>query len=159
MEKNEKTQISQEMPQNAAPHSAVLPVNSKLMQANFSLLKFLLLSLVTFGIYGIYMLAKMGNSLDLAASKYDGKKTMSFWLVIFLVGPITLGIGTLVWFHKFSDRLGKELGRRQLPISFSAGTFWLFNVLGAFVLVGPFIYVYKLCKAMNALIEDYQKVG
>lgn len=159
MEKNETTQAAQKTPESAASHSAALPVNSKLMQANFSLPKFILLSLITFGIYGIYTFAKMGNCLDLAASKYDGKKTMSFWLVFFLVGPITLEIGTLVWFHKFSGRLGRELARRQLPVSFSSGTFWLFNVLGAIVLVGPFIYIYKLSKAMNALVEDYQEVG
>lgn len=154
MKENETAQAVQQ-PQTTAGTPAI----SNAMQANFSLAKFLLLSLITFGIYGVYTFAKMGNCLDIAASRYDGKKTMSFWLVFFLVGPVTLGIGFLVWFHKFSDRLGKELARRGLPETFSAGTFWLFDVLGAFILVGPFLYIYKLSKAMNALVENYRKAG
>ncbi len=159
MEENKTTQTVQKPQENAPVSPNAATVNASSMQANFSLVKFLLLSLITFGIYGVYTFAKMGNCLDIAASRYDGKKTMSFWLVFFLVGPITLEIGTLVWFHKFSGRLGRELMRRGLPDSFSAGTFWLFNVLGSLILVGPFIYIYKLSKAMNALITDYQKVG
>lgn len=134
--------------QNAAP----LALTSK-----YGLAKFLLLSLITFGIYGIYSLARMGQDLNLIASAHDGKRTMSFWLLIFIVGPITFGIGFFVWFHKFSARIGVELTRRGQELHFGADTFWLWDVLGSLILVGPFVYLYKLCGAMNCLVNDYNK--
>lgn len=132
--------------------SAPLALTSK-----YGLLKFILLSLITFGIYGIYTFARMGQDLNLIASPHDGKRTMNFWLLALLVGPLTLEIGSLVWFHKFSARIGTELTRRGQSISFGAGAYWLWNVLGALIIVGPFVYIHKLCTAMNCLVDDYNR--
>ncbi len=119
-----------------------------------SFVKFILLSLITFGLYGVYVYAKMGDVLNLAASRADGQKTMNFWLLFLLVSPITLGIGGLVWHHKFCARLGRELERRNLNQKISAATYWLWGVLGIVIIVGPFVYTYKLIQAVNALAED-----
>lgn len=119
-----------------------------------SFVKFILLSLITFGLYGVYVYAKMGDVLNLAASRADGQKTMNFWLLFLLVSPITLGIGGLVWHHKFCARLGRELERRNLNQKISAATYWLWGVLGIVIVVGPFVYTYKLIQAVNALAED-----
>lgn len=127
------------------------------LTSRYKLAKFLLLSLITCGIYGIYTIARMGQDLNLIASPHDGKRTMSFWLLMFVVGPITLGIGFLVWYHKFSARIGAELARRGQESNFGASTFWLWNVLGTLILVGPFVYINKLCAAMNCLVDDYNK--
>ena len=130
------------------------PINAK-----FGLLKYILLSMITFGIYGIYSLAKVGDTLNTAAGRYDGKRTMSFWLLFFIVGPITFGIGYLVWFHKMSARLGGEMRRRGIATSFGAGTFWLWNIVGSIVVIGPFVYLYKLFGSMNKLVDNYNQNG
>lgn len=123
-------------------------------KTKLSFVKFILLSLITFGLYGVYVYAKMGDVLNLAASRADGQKTMNFWLLFLLVSPITLGIGGLVWHHKFCARLGRELERRKLDRHISAATYWLWGVLGMVIVVGPFVYTYKLIQAVNALAED-----
>lgn len=129
------------------------------MKSNFGLAKYIFLSILTLGLYGIYAFAKMGSNLNAIAGMHDGKKTMNYWLLTLLIGPLTLGIGFLVWNHKFCARLGAELNRRSLPYNISAGTFWLWNIFGIIIIVGPLVYVYKLCHGMNMLIDDAKSKG
>lgn len=127
---------------------------SPLGKKKLSFVKFVLLSLITLGIYGIYVYAKMGDTLNMAASATDGKKTMNYWLLALLISPITCGIGGIVWQHKFSGRLGREAERRGLPCKINSATFWLWGVLGCVIVVGPFVYTYKLIQAVNLLAEN-----
>lgn len=121
----------------------------------YNFVPFLLLTLITCGIYAIYTFGKIGDQLNLIAGRYDGQRTMNFWLLTLVISPITCGIAQLVWWHKTSERLSKELLRRQIPTNFSAGTYWLWCVLGTLILIGPFVYFYKLFQNMNQLIDQY----
>lgn len=129
------------------------------LKANKSLLKTILLSLVTFGIYGLVVMSSVSNDINVVASRYDGKKTMHYCLLTFVIGPITLGIAVIVWFHKLSNRIGDELKRRNIDYSLSASDYWLWNVLGSLIIVGPFIYLHKLFTAVNKMNEDYNLHG
>jgi len=129
------------------------------LKTNRGLLKTILLSIITFGIYPLVLYSTISSDINLIASRYDGKKTMHYCLLAFIVAPITLGIGGIVWCHKISNRIGNELTRRGIAYSFGAGTFWGWNVLGALIGVGPFIYIHKLLKAMNLLCADYNVNG
>ena len=129
------------------------------LNAKRGLAKFILLNIITLGIYGIVFFSGISADINVIASRYDGRKTMHYCLLLFLVGPITLGIAYLVWFHRLSGRIGNELRRRQIPYSLSAADFWLWNVLGALIIVGPFVYIYKLAKASNLLAADYNARG
>ena len=129
------------------------------LPTNRSMWKILLLSMITFGIYGLVIMTKMVDNLNIIASRYDGKRTMHFCLLIFVIAPLTLGIGAIVWYHKVSARMGNELQRRNQPYSFGASDFWLWSVLGSLIIVGPFIYMHKYCKTMNYLAADYNERG
>lgn len=129
------------------------------LKTNRGLLKFILLSIVTFGIYSIVAYSSISNDINIIASRYDGKKTMHFCLLTFIVAPLTLGIGAIVWMHKISARIGGELKRRDVGYGFGAADFWLWGVLGSIIVVGPFIYMHKLLKAMNKLSENYNING
>ena len=129
------------------------------LPTNRGLLKYILLSLITFGIYGLVVMSSVSNDINVIASRYDGKKTMHFCLLVFIVAPLTLGIGLIVWYHKLSARIGGELQRRRLAYNFSATDFWLWDILGALIIVGPFIYMYKLFQAMNQLSANYNMYG
>ncbi|NMM98561.1 DUF4234 domain-containing protein [Bifidobacterium olomucense] len=123
------------------------------------LLKYILLGLVTLGIYDIWQMSEVGESLNLIASRRDGKKTMHYCLLFFLVGPVTLGIAYFFWFHRMCTRVGEEQAARGMTPTVSAATYWLWGVLGAFIIVGPFIFYYKLLHAMNDLSADYNVRG
>ena len=129
------------------------------LKTNKGLLKTILLSLVTFGIYGLVVMSSVSNDINVVASRYDGKKTMHYCLLTFVIGPITLGIAVFVWFHKLSNRIGDELKRRNIDYSLSASDYWLWNVLGSLIIVGPFIYLHKLFTAVNKMNEDYNLHG
>jgi len=129
------------------------------LKTNKGLLKTILLSLITFGIYPLVVMSAVSTDINTVASRYDGKKTMHFCLLTFIVAPITLGIGALVWYHRISNRIGNELARRGIGYSFSAGTYWLWNTLGCLIVVGPLVYLHKLFKATNLLNADYNENG
>lgn len=129
------------------------------LKTDRSLLKFILLSIVTLGIYAIVYMSGVSGDLNIVASRYDGKQTPHYCLMLFILMPLTLGIYWFVWYHKFSARIGSELRRRNIACRFDAADFWLWHVLGSLIVVGPFVYVYKLSKAMNLLSENYNQNG
>ncbi len=129
------------------------------MKTNRGLLKLILLSLITFGIYPLVVYSGISSDINTIASRYDGKKTMHYCLLLFIVAPITMGIAAIVWSHRISNRIGNELKRRGVPYSFSAGDFWLWNVLGSLIGIGPLVYTHKLLKAMNMLCAHYNTYG
>ena len=128
------------------------------LPTNRGMLKMIFLGLITFGIYPAVIYTKMVTDLNIVASRYDGRRTMSYFAMITLA-PLTLGILPWVWIHNMCDRIGIELRRREIKYKFGASTFWLWNVLGSLILVGPFIYMHKLMKAMNLLCEDFNQNG
>lgn len=129
------------------------------LKTNRSLLKIILLGIITLGIYPIVVYSSISSDINVIASRYDGRKTMHYCLLFFLVGPITLGIGYLVWFHKISGRIGNELARRNINYKFGSVDFWLWYVIGSIIVVGPFIYIHKICKASNLLAGHYNQNG
>ncbi len=65
----------------------------------------------------------------------------------------------LIWFHKISDKIGRQIKVRGIDCEFSAKTFWLWFVLGSMIIVGPFVYMYKMIETMNKLNQHYNING
>ncbi len=130
-----------------------------MLTTNRSLLKFILLNIVTLSIYGIVVMSTISTEINIVASKHDNKHTMHYCLIFFIFSWLTLGIAPLVWFTRLSSRIGDEQVRRCLPRTISGGTFWGWNILGSLIIVGPFIYMYKLLHSMNDICADYNAKG
>lgn len=141
------------------PVSAACAAPAGRLKTNRGLLKLILLSMITFGIYGIVVMSAVTTDLNVIASRYDGKKTMHYCLMFFLFSWLTLGIAPLVWCHRMCARIGGELERRGIDYRFGAGTYWGWGFFGGLILVGPFIYTHKLLKSMNLLAEHYNIHG
>ena len=124
-----------------------------------SLAKMFFLGLLTGGIYNMAVYTRIPEELNMVASRHDGKRTQQFfWMLLLTV--MTCGVYGFVWCHNLSDRIGDELRRRGISYRFDATTFWLWDVLGALLVgIGPFVYIHKLCKAMNHLNRDYNING
>ena len=129
------------------------------LKTNKKLWKFLLLSPITFGIYPLVVMSAVSNEINIVASRYDGRKTMHYCLLYFLVAPITCGIASCVWYHRISNRIGAELKRRGVAYNFSAADYWLWGILGSLIIVGPFIYIHKIFKAVNKMNAHYNVNG
>lgn len=129
------------------------------LKTNRGLIKFILLSIITFGIYALVAMSAMSTDINVIASRYDGKKTMHYCLLFFIFSWLTLGIAPLVWYHRISARMGAELKRRGISYSFGAGSYWGWCILGVAIGVGPLVYFHKFFKAMNLLAADYNTKG
>jgi len=128
------------------------------IEPNYTLLKYILLGAITFGIYTLIWHVRISSDLNAIASKYDSKKTMNGALAYFL-GIFTFMIVPTIWEHNICDRMGGELKRRNLDQKISSADYWLWGILGCFILVGPFVYIHKKCAAINALAADYNVNG
>jgi hypothetical protein len=86
----------------------------------------------------------------------DGKRSMNY-LVMLLLSILALGIPYLVWHHRVCNRVSGELNRRNINslVPFGSHTFWIWGILGALILVGPFIYIFRLSKVMNRMSRDF----
>lgn len=134
-------------------------VPARKLKTNRGLIKLILLSIITFGIYPLVIMSSISSDINEIASRYDGKKTMHFCLLVFIFTGLTLGIAPIVWYHRISKRIGNELKRRGIAYSFGAGSFWGWSVLGSLIAIGPLVYTHKLFKAMNKLSADYNVNG
>ena len=147
------------MNKDCITQESVPPIPVGQMKTNRSLWRYILFNIITLGIYSLVFYSSISDDVNRICSRYDGKKTMHYCLLFFLVAPVTLGIGGVVWYHRLSGRIGAELTRRGVAYTFGAGDFWLWNVLGSFIVVGPFVYLHKLATAMNKLAESYNTAG
>ena len=116
------------------------------------------LGLLTLGIYPTVIWSRIVTELNITTSRYDGRRTMPYFGMLMLA-PLTLGIYAFVWMHKLCRRIGDELTRRGTGYEFGPSTFWLWNVLGSLIIVGPFVFLYKLMKSMNKINADFNTNG
>lgn len=129
------------------------------LSTNRGLLKFILLSIITLGIYGMVIMSKLSTDINIIAYRHDGKRTMNNFVAFYVFGLITLGIVPLVWSTRLCRRIKGELARRGIAYKFGAGTYWIWGILCTLIIVGPFIYTHKLLKAMNLLSRHYNENG
>ena len=129
------------------------------LKTNRGLLKYILLTFVTFGIYPLVIMSSISTDINIIAGRYDGRRTMHYCLLCFIFSWLTFGIAPIVWYHNISNRIGNELRRRGIGYGFGAGTYWGWNVLGSLIGIGPLVYTHKLFKAMNLISENYNING
>lgn len=125
------------------------------MNENRSLLKFILLSIITFGIYSLFFIHAYARDMNAVCSG-DGKKTGGLLAVIFL-STITFGIYSIVWLYKVGDRIDDNCHARGIKSPCTGGSLLLWNILGSLIFIGPFIGMHKMIKGLNLLCMAYNR--
>lgn len=118
--------------------------------------KMMLLHLLTFGISSIFFFIPLADELEKISPARERHKLMNYGIA-YIASLITASIVLVIWFHSLSQRIEEVLAERGIAYDFGANTFWGWYFLGSLIIVGPFIYMHKLCTAMNLLCEDYNK--
>ena len=126
------------------------------LQTNRSMWKFMLFNALTLGVYSIFFFIPFSFDLDKVDPKRGRDKTMNY-LVAYILSLFTFSLVLTFWHHHIADRVDEALSRRGIRYDFGTGDFWGWYFFGSFILVGPFVYFYKLCKAMNLLCESYNE--
>ena len=124
------------------------------LPTNRNVWKLVILSILTLGLYSIFFFIPFSFDLDKIAPKSDHSKTTNY-LVAYIVSLFTLNIVMLLWMSQINERVEEALQRREIAYEMKQETFWGWYFFGSFILVGPIVYFYKLCKAMNLLCADY----
>lgn len=147
----------------AAAAAAAAAANNRpmaMLKTNRGLVKYILLGMITFGIYPLVVMSAVSTDINLIAGRYDGKRTTHYCLMAFIFSWLTFGIAPFVWNHKISARIQGELMRRNICYNFGAGTFWGWGVLGSLLFgIGPLVYTHKLLTSMNMLAAHYNQNG
>lgn len=119
-----------------------------------NLVTYIVLNIITCGIYGYYFLYKMAEDANIICAD-DGKTTSG--LVTFIVlSFVTCSLYALYWYYSLGNRLAENAPRYGLNFQENGTTILLWYVIGACVCgIGPFVAMYILMKNMNELAHAY----
>jgi len=120
--------------------------------------KLMLFNILTLGFYSIFFFIPVSFDLDEIAPKRDRTKTMNYFLA-YILAAFTFSIVLDVWFFCITARIDEALKARGVDYSFETKDFWLWFILGSLIIVGPFVYFHKMCKALNLLCENYNNAN
>lgn len=130
-------------------------MNEKI-STNRSLVTYILLSIVTCGIYGYYFLYTMARDVNIMCEG-DGEETSG--LVVFIVlSFVTCGFYALYWYYKLANRLATNAPRYGLNFSENGTTVLMWYLIGLLVCgIGPYVAMHFLIKNTNALAAAYNQ--
>lgn len=124
------------------------------MQTNRSLIKYILLSILTLGIYSLYFWHKYVQDVNTTCSG-DGKNTNGILVMILLI-ILTLGIYSFVWTCGMQNRLRDQAGRLGCGPIKGGGTVLLWEIFGSLLFgLGPFVATYIQISSMNTVAYAY----
>lgn len=159
-EANRAAQVSQAAPVASAPAAAggANPPASyggaHHMPTNRGLLVYILLNIVTCGIYSWYFIHAIARDMNIVCEG-DGKRTAGL-LKYFLLNLITCNIYSWVWYYGLGNRMAANAPRYGLNFQENGTTILLWMLLGALLCgIGPFIALHILLRNANTLCGAY----
>ena len=125
-----------------------------MLKTDRSLLVYILLSIVTCGIYGWYFIYKLAKDVNTCCDG-DGENTAGL-LMLILLSIVTCGIYSYIWFYKLGDRLNKNAYRYGMMFTENGTTVLMWQLFGVLLCgIGPFIAMNIIIKNTNALCAAY----
>ena len=134
-----------------------VPVTGPL-RTDRSLLIYVLLSIITCGIYGLYFIYAMARDINIACEG-DGQKTRGL-LGYFLLSIITCGIYPLFWEYSIGNRMAEGARRYGMEFQENGTTVLMWQIFGvALCGIGPFMAMYILIKNANRICAAYNQTA
>ena len=117
--------------------------------------KYLFLSFITCGIYGIYVFWGVVNDINEICNK-DGKKSPNYILVL-LLSLLTCGIYGLYWWYIQGERLYKAAEKYGIDVREKGSTMLLWQILNCTFMpgIGALVAVYIMFDNMNQIALVY----
>lgn len=117
----------------------------------------ILLTIITFGIYGIFFMHKMARDIN-EACKDDNETIPGFALYILLV-LVTLGIYDLFFMYKLGNRMFSSAPKYGLSFTENGTTVLMWRIFGILLFgIGPFIAMNILIKNSNRICAEYNRI-
>lgn len=127
-----------------------------ILNDNRSLLTYILLTIVTCGIYAYYFVYTLARDMNIACEN-DGEETPGLLMYI-LLSIITCGFYNLYWDYKIANRLAKNAPRYGLYFSETGTTVLMWYLIGLLVCgLGQFVAMHFIIQNSNALFREYNR--
>lgn len=124
------------------------------MKTNRGLFKYIVFTVLTVGIYALYMIHATARELNISCAG-DGKKTHGLAFCI-LFDVITLGIYSIVWYVTVCERMKRRIESVSETADVSGLGYFLWSTFGSLLFgLGSFIATYKWLHALNHVNEIY----
>lgn len=125
-----------------------------MLKTNRSLLVYILLNIVTLGIYSLFFIHGIAKDMNTACNG-DGKHTKGL-IAYILLTAITCGIYSIVWHYGVCERIAMNSQRRGVACNVDGGNFLLWYLLGSLLCgIGIFVAMHKMLVGMNNLCAAY----
>lgn len=139
-----------EVHQSFSSGQQVPPYAGTKLKDDRGLLSYIVLTLITCGIYSYYFIYKLAADVNVACDG-DGEDTAGL-VAFILLSFVTCGIYAWIWYYKLGNRLASNAGRYGLSFQENGTTILLWQIFGSLICgIGPFI-------AMNILIKNTNKI-
>jgi len=125
------------------------------MKENRSMIVVILLSIITFGLYGLYFYHAYARDMNIVCAG-DGKKTAGL-IAFILLSFITCGIYSIVWLYKVGDRINENCIRKGMASPCTGGSLLVWSIVGSIIFIGPFVALHKMIKGLNVLCAAYNR--
>lgn len=120
------------------------------------IISYILLSIVTCGIYNLYFIYKLGHDTNIACEG-DGENTAGL-LAFILLSFITCGIYSWIWYYKLGNRLASAAPRYGLSLQENGTTVLLWMLFGVFLCgIGPLVAMHIIMKNTNKICNAYNR--
>lgn len=125
-----------------------------MIDSNRGLGQYIVLSIITCGIYSWYFLYKLAADVNIMC-KDDGDKTAGLATFI-LLSIITCGIYPLIWYYKIGNRLMANAPKYSLNFTENGTSVLMWMIFGSLLCgIGYFIGINILIKNTNAMANAY----
>lgn len=132
------------------------PYRGERLKDDRGLASYIILSIITCGIYGYYFIYKMAHDVNVACDG-DGENTSGL-VAFILLSMITCGIYAWYWYYKLGNRLANNAGRYGLSIQENGTTVLMWCIFGSLICgIGPFIAMHILIKNSNMICNAYNR--
>ena len=124
------------------------------VKTDYSLLMYILLSIVTCGIYGYYIIYKLAHDVNQTCAE-DGDNVGGLGAYI-LLSVVTCGFYSVYWMYKIQNRLHANAPRYNVYIAESGTTVLMWYIIGMLLCgIGSFVAVHIMFKSANKVGMAY----
>ena len=139
-----------------APSDILPGLPAGLLKFDRSLLMYILLGILTCGIYDLYFLHSMARDANIACAG-DGGNTAEI-LQFLLLSLVTCGLYGIYWQYSLANRLADNAPRYGMQFQENGTTVLLWILLGFLLCgIGSFVALHILIKNMNKICYAYNR--
>ena len=126
------------------------------LKTDRSLLMYIILSVVTCGLYGIWALYTLARDINIACAG-DGRHTSGLIMIIIL-SIITCGFYPFFWYYGVGNRLQINAQKYGTPVAENGTTVLMWMIFGSLLCgIGSFVAIHIIFKNTNVVAIGYNR--